>query len=84
MFHAKMGSIKNRNDMHIKEAEDIKKKWQEYTKELYKKYLRDTDHYDGVITDTHLGPDILEPTVKWALGSFTMNKVSGGDGMQLS
>ena len=77
-FHAKMGSIKDRNDMDITEVEDIKR-WQEYTKELYKKDLNDLDNHDGVIT--HLEPDILECEVKWALGSNTMNKVSGGDGI---
>ena len=76
-FHAKMGSIKDRNGMDLKETEDIKKRWQEYTEELYKKDLRDPDNHDGVIT--HLEPDILECEVKWALGSITMNKVSGGD-----
>ena len=69
-FHAKMGSIKDRNA----EAEDIKKRWQEYTEELYKKDLQDPDNYDGVIT--HLEPNILECEVKWALGSITMNKAS--------
>ena len=72
-FHAKMGSIKDRNDMDLTEAEDIKKRWQEYTEELYKK-----DH-DGVIN--HLEPDILDCEVKWALGSITTNKSSGGDGI---
>ena len=75
-FHAKMGSIKNRNSMDLTEAEDIKKRWQEYT-ELYKKDLHDPDNDDGVIT--HLEPDILECRVKWALGSITTNKPSGGD-----
>ena len=75
-FHAKMGSIKGRNGMNQKEAEDIKKKWQEYT-ELYKKDLHDPDNHDGVIT--HLEPDILECEVKWALGRITMNKASGSD-----
>ena len=70
-FHAKMGSIKDRNSMDLTEAEDIKKKWQEYTKELYKKYLHNPHNHDGVIT--HLKPDILECEVKWALGSITMN-----------
>ena len=78
-FHAKMGSIKDRNGMDLTEAEDIKKRWQEYTEELYKKDLHDQDNHDGVIT--HLEPDILECEVKWALGSITMNKVSGGDGI---
>ena len=77
-FHAKMGSIKDRNGMDLKAAEDIKKRWQEYT-ELYKKYLHDPDNHDGVIT--HLEPDILECEVKWALGSITTNKGSGGDGI---
>ena len=77
-FHAKMGTIKDRNGMDLTEAEDIKKKWQEYTGELYKKDLHDPDNHDGVIT--HLEPDILECEVKWALGSITMHKTSGGDG----
>ena len=77
-FHAKMGTIKNKNDMHLTEAEDIKK-WQEYTEELYKKYLHDPDNHDGVIT--HLEPDILERKVKRALGSITTNKANGGDGI---
>ena len=68
--------------MHLTKAEDIKKKWQEYTEELYKKDLHDPNNYDGVIT--HLEPDILEREVKWALGSITMHKASGGDGFQLS
>ena len=76
-FHAKMGSIKDRNGMDLTEAEDIKKRWQEYTEELYKKGLHDPDNHDGVIT--HLEPDVLQSKVKWALGSITMNKVSGGD-----
>ena len=75
-FHAKMRSIKDRNDMDLTEAEDIKKGWQEYT-ELYKKDLHDPDNHDGVIT--HLEPDILECEVKWALERITMNKASGGD-----
>ena len=78
-FHAKMGSIKYRNGMDLAEAEDIKKRWQEYTEELYKKDIHNPDNHDGVIT--HLEPDILECEVKWALGSITMNKVSGGDGI---
>ena len=78
-FHAKMGTIKDRNDMDLTEAEDIKKRWQEYTEELYKNDLHDPDNHDGVIT--HLEPDILECEVKWALGSITMNKASGGDGI---
>ena len=79
LFYAKMGTIKDRNGMHLTEAEDINKRWQEYTEELYKKYLHDADNHDGVIT--HLEPDILECDVKWALGSITMNKASGGDGI---
>ena len=75
-FHAKMGSIKDRNGMDLTEAEDIKKRWQEYT-ELYRKDLHDPYNHYGVIT--HLKPDILECEVKWALGSFTTNKASGGD-----
>ena len=78
-FHAKMGSIKDRNGRDLTEAEDIRKRWQEYTKELYKKDLHDPDNHDGVIT--HLEPDMVECKVKWALGSITMNKVSGGDGI---
>ena len=77
-FHAKMGSIEDRNGMDLTEAEDIKKRWQEYT-ELYKKDLHDPENHDGVITD--LEPDILECEVKWALESITMNKASGGDGI---
>ena len=80
-FHGKMGSIKDRNGMDLTEAEDIKKRWQEYTEELYKKDLHDSDNHDGVITHTHLEPDILECEVKWALGSITANKASGGDGI---
>ena len=78
-FHAKMGAIKDRNGMDLTEAEDIKKKWQEDTEELYKKYLHDPDNHSGMIT--HLEPDILECKVKWALGSITTNKASGGDGI---
>ena len=78
-FHAKMDSIKDRNGTDLTEAEDIKKRWQEYTEELYKKDLYEPDNHDGVITD--LEPDILECKVTWALGSITMNKVSGGDGI---
>ena len=78
-FHAKMGSIKDRNGLDLTEAEDIKKRWQEYTEELYKKDLHDPDNYDGVIT--HLEPNILESEVKWALQSITMNKASEGDGI---
>ena len=79
IFHAKIGLIKDRNGMDLTEAEDIKKRWQEYTEELYKKDLRDQDNHDGVIT--HLEPDILECEVKWALGSITMSKASEGDGI---
>ena len=75
-FHAKMGSIKNRSGMDLTETEDIKKRWQEYMEELYKKDFHDPDNHDGVITQ--LKPDILECEVKWALGSITMNKASGG------
>ena len=78
-FHAKMSTIKRRSSMDLVEAEDIKKRLQEYTEELYKKDLHDPDNHDGVIT--HLKPDILECKVKWALGSITTNKVSGGDGI---
>ncbi|KAB0356134.1 hypothetical protein FD754_000290 [Muntiacus muntjak] len=78
-FHAKMGSIKDRNGMDLTEAEDIKKRWQEYTEELYKKDLHDPDNHNGVIT--HLEPDILECEVKWALGSITTNKATGGNGI---
>ena len=78
-FHAKMGSIKDRNGTDLTEAEDIKKRWQEYTEELYKKDPHDPDNHDDVITD--LEPDILECEVKWALGSITMNKASGSDGI---
>ena len=77
IFHAKMGTIKDRNSMDLTESENITKRWQEFTEELYKKYLYDPDNNDGVIT--HLEPDILECEVKWALRSITMNKVSGGD-----
>ena len=78
-FHEKMSSIKDRNGMDLTEAEDIKKRWQEYTEELYKKDLHNPDNQDGVIT--HLEPGILEYEVKWALGSNTMNKANGGDGI---
>ena len=78
-FHAKMSTIKDRNTMDLTEAEDIKKKWQEYTEELYKKDLPDPDNHNGVIT--HLEPDILECKVNWVLGSITTNKASGGDGI---
>ena len=77
-FHAKMGTIKDRNGMDLREAGDIKKRCQEYTEELYKKDLHHPDNHDGVIT--HVEPDILECEVKWALGSITTNKASGGDG----
>ena len=79
IFHAKMGSIKTKNVMDLTEAEDIKKRWQEYTEELYKKDLHDSDNHDGV--STQLEPDILECEVKWALGSVTKNKASEGDGI---
>ena len=79
IFHAKIDSIKDRNGMDLTEAEDIKKRQQEYTEELYKKDLHDPDNHDGVITD--LEPDILECEIKWASGSITMNKASGGDGI---
>ena len=78
-FHAKMGTIKDRIGMDLTEAEDIKKRWQEYTEELSKKDLHDQDNHNGVIT--HLEPDILECKVKWDLGSITTNKASGGDGI---
>ena len=76
-FHAKMGTIKDRNGMDLTEAEDIKKRWQECTEKLYKKDLQDPDNHNGVITN--LDPNILECKVKWALGSTTTNKASGGD-----
>ena len=76
-FHAKMGSKKDRNGMDLREAEDIKKRWQEYTEELYKKELQHQENLDGVITN--LEPDIQECEIKWALESITMNKASGGD-----
>ena len=78
-FYAKIGTIKDRNSMDLTEAEDIKKRWQEYIEKLYKKGLNDPDNHDGVIT--HLEPDILESEVKWALGSITTNKASGSDGI---
>ena len=81
IFHAKMGLIKDRNDMDLTEAEDIKKRWQEYTEELYKKDLHDHDNHNGVIT--HLEPDILECEVKSALESITTNKASGDDGISV-
>ena len=79
IFHAKMGSIKDRNGLDLTEAEDTKKSWQEYTEELYKKDLHDPDNHNGVITS--LEPDILESEVRWALESITTKKVSGGDGI---
>ena len=78
-FHAKMDTIKETNGMDLTEVEDIKKRWQEYTEELYKKDLNDPDNHNGVITQ--LEPDILECKVKWALGSITMNKASGSEGI---
>ena len=81
IFRAKMGTIKDRNGMDLTEAEDIKKRWQEYTEELYKKDLHHPDNHDGVIT--HLEPDILKCEVKWVLGSITTNKASGGDGISV-
>ena len=78
-FHAKMGTINDRNGMDLTEAKGVKKRWPEYMEELYKKYLHDPDNRDGMIT--HLEPDILECEVKWALGSITTNKASGGDGI---
>ena len=78
-FHVKMGTIKDRNGMDLTEAEDIKKRWQEYAEELYKKDLHNSDNYDWMLT--HLEPDILECEVKWALGNITMNKASGSDGI---
>ena len=80
-FHAKMGTIKGRNNMDLTKPEDIKKRWQEYTEDLYKKDLHDLGNYDGMIT--HLEPDNLECEVKWALGSITTNKASGGDGIPI-
>ena len=73
IFHAKMGSIKDRNGMDLTEAKDLKMRWQEYTEELYKKDLQDPDNHEGVITPTHVEPDILECEVRWALGNVTMN-----------
>ena len=78
-FHAKMGTIKDRNGMDLSEVEDMKKRWQKYIEELYNKDLHDPDNHNGVIT--YLEPDILECEVKWALGNITMNKASGGDGI---
>ena len=83
-FHAKMGSMKDRNGMDLTEAEDIKKRWQEYTEELYKKDLHDPDNHESVIVHTHPEPDILECEVRWALGSITTNKASGVMEFQLS
>ena len=80
-FHANMGSIKDRNDVDLSEAEDIKKRWQKHTDKLYEKDLYDPDNHEGVITHTHLEPDILQCEVKWALESITTNKASGGDGI---
>ena len=80
-FHAKMGTIKDRNGMDLTEMEDIKTRCQEYTEELYKKDLHDPDNHDGVIT--HLGPNILECQVKWALGSITTNKATGSDALPI-
>ena len=82
IFHAKLGTIKVRNGINLTEAEDNKKRWQEYTEELYKKGLNDPDNHDGVIT--HLEPDILKWKAKWALGSITTNKASGGDGIPVA
>ena len=79
IFHAKMGSIKDRNGMDLTEAQDIKQRWQEYTEELYKKHVNDPDNHDGVIL--HLKPDILECKIKWALGRITGNKASRDDGI---
>ena len=79
IFHASMGTLKDRNSTDLTEAEEIKKRWQEYTEELYKKDLHGQDNHEGMIT--HLEPDILECEVKWALGSITTNKASGGDGI---
>ena len=78
-FHAKMGTLKDRNSVDLIEAEDTKMRWQEYTEELYEKDLNDPDNHNGLIT--HLEPDILECKVKWAIGSNTMNKAGGGDGI---
>ena len=78
-FHAKMDTIKDRNGMCLKEAEDIRKRWQEFTGELYRKDLNDPDNHDG--GTTHLEPDILECEIKWALGSISTNKAGGGDGI---
>ena len=80
-FHAKMGTIKDRHVIDLTKAEDIKKRWQDYTEELYKKDLHDTDNHDGVIT--HIEPAILECELKWALGNITMNQANGGDGISV-
>ena len=82
IFHAKMGTIKDRNGMDLTEAENVKKRWQEYTEELYKKDLHDPDNHNGVIT--HLEPDTLECKIKWALGSITTDKASGSDGIPVA
>ena len=79
-FYAKMGTIKDRNGMDLTKAEDIKKRWQEYTEDLYRKDLNDPDDHDGGVI-THLEPDMLDCEVKWELGSITTNKASGGDGI---
>ena len=81
IFHANMGTIRDRNDMYVTEVQDIQKRWQEYTEELYKKDLHNPDNHDTVITHPNLEPDILESDVKWALGIITTNKSSGGDGI---
>ena len=83
-FHANMGSMKDRNGMHLTEAEDMKKRWKEYTQELYKKDLHNQDNHDGVITHTQLEPDILECEVKWALGSIPHTKLEEVTEFQLS
>ena len=80
-FHAKMSTIKDRNSMDLTEAEDIKKRWQEYTEKLDKKHFHNPDDHEDVITPTHLEPDIPECEVRWPLASITMNKASGGDGI---
>ena len=80
-FHAKMGTIKDRNGIDLTEAEDIQKRWQGYPEELYRKDLPDPDNHEGVIRARHVEPDILECEVKWAFGSITTNKASGGDGI---
>ena len=78
-FHARMGMVEDRNGKDLREAEEIKKRWQEYTEELYKRGFNDPEYHDGMVT--HLEPDILECDIKWALGSITSNKASGGDGV---